>query len=90
MGNVLVLILEKAMDNAETTTQGETTPQADLSSKGKSRRKVGIQQALTEECKPTKGDDDIGSDKISYSVNNVIDLKVWYFLYPVKFTSICH
>jgi hypothetical protein len=71
-----ILILEKAMDIAETTTQGETTPQADLSSKGKSRRKSGIQQALTEECKPTKGADDTGSDKLSYSVNNVIDLKV--------------
>ena len=80
--NVLILILEKAMDIAETTTQGETTPQADLSSKGKSRRKLSIQQALplTEECTSTKAADDTGSDKFSYSVNNVIDLKVWYFL----------
>ncbi|KAK3163558.1 hypothetical protein QOZ80_1AG0005280 [Eleusine coracana subsp. coracana] len=65
----------KVSYNKETTTQGETTPQADLSSKVKSRRKIGIQQALTEECKPTKGADDTGSDKFSYSLNNVIDLK---------------
>ncbi|KAK3159984.1 hypothetical protein QOZ80_1BG0053760 [Eleusine coracana subsp. coracana] len=65
----------KVSSNKETATQGETTPQADLSSKVKSRRKIGIQQALTEECKPTKGADDTGSDKFSYSLNNVIDIK---------------
>jgi hypothetical protein len=64
------------MDIAETTTQGETTPQADLSSKGKSHRKLGIQQALTKECKPTKDTDNAGSDKLSYTVNSVVDLKV--------------
>ncbi|TVU38319.1 hypothetical protein EJB05_11682 [Eragrostis curvula] len=65
----------KVSSNKETTTQGETTPQADLSSKGKSRRKLGIQQALTEKCKPTMSIDDTGSDKFSYSVNNIVDLK---------------
>jgi hypothetical protein len=69
---------KKAMNIAGTTTQGDTT-QADLSSKGKSCRKIGIQQALIEECKSTKVANDTGSDKFSHSVNNVIDLKVCYF-----------
>ncbi|XP_062225369.1 protein ALWAYS EARLY 3-like isoform X3 [Phragmites australis] len=64
-----------AMDIVETTTQVSTTPQADLTSKGKSRRKLGIQKSQTPECKPTEGASDTGSDKCSYSVNNFIDLK---------------
>ncbi|KAL5670996.1 hypothetical protein ACJX0J_015302, partial [Zea mays] len=64
----------KVSSNIGTTTQGDTT-QADLSSKGKSCRKIGIQQALIEECKSTKVANDTGSDKFSHSVNNVIDLK---------------
>ncbi|XP_062185503.1 protein ALWAYS EARLY 2-like isoform X3 [Phragmites australis] len=65
----------KVMDIAETTAQGATTPQGDLTSKDRSRRKLGIQKSLTQECKPTEGADDSGSDKLSYSMNNVSDLK---------------
>ena len=64
------------MDIAETTTQVATIPQADLMSKGKSRRKLGIQKPLTQECKPSEGAGDSGSDKLSYSLSNIIDLKV--------------
>uniref|UniRef100_A0A0D9X4F2 DIRP domain-containing protein n=1 Tax=Leersia perrieri TaxID=77586 RepID=A0A0D9X4F2_9ORYZ len=63
-----------AMDTVD-TTQGATTQQADLASKGKSRRKMGILKALAPECKPTDGADDPRSDKFSYPVNNAIDLK---------------
>ncbi|KAL6654226.1 hypothetical protein ACP70R_007691 [Stipagrostis hirtigluma subsp. patula] len=65
----------KGMDITETTSQGATTPKADLISKGKSRRKLGIQKSLSQECKPTEGAGDSGSDKLSYSENNIIDLK---------------
>ena len=64
------------MDIAETTTQGEMTPQADLTSKVKSRRKLGIQKSLSQECKPTEGAGDSGSEKLSYSMSNIIDVKV--------------
>nr|XP_015631926.1 protein ALWAYS EARLY 2 isoform X1 [Oryza sativa Japonica Group] len=63
-----------AMDTVD-TTQGATTQQADLASKGRSRRKIGILKALAPECRPTDGADDLRSDKFSYAVNNVIDLK---------------
>ncbi|KAG2579702.1 hypothetical protein PVAP13_6NG262300 [Panicum virgatum] len=63
------------MDIAETTTQGEMTPQADLTSKVKSRRKLGIQKSLSQECKPTEGAGDSGSEKLSYSLSNIIDVK---------------
>ncbi|KAL5213572.1 hypothetical protein ABZP36_002724 [Zizania latifolia] len=65
----------KAIDTVEATTQGATAQQADLSSKGRSRRKIGILKALAPECKPTEGADDPRNDKFSYPVNNVIDLK---------------
>ncbi|KAG8064258.1 hypothetical protein GUJ93_ZPchr0004g39168 [Zizania palustris] len=65
----------KAIDTVEATTQGATTQQADLSSKGRSRRKIGILKALAPECKPIEGADDPRNDKFSYPVNNVIDLK---------------
>ncbi|XP_066392129.1 protein ALWAYS EARLY 3-like isoform X4 [Miscanthus floridulus] len=65
----------KTMDIAETTTQVATTPQADLMAKGKSRRKLGIQKSLTQECKPAEGAGDSGSDKLSYSLSNIIDFK---------------
>ncbi|KAF8654527.1 hypothetical protein HU200_061718 [Digitaria exilis] len=65
----------KASSNKETTTQGGTTPQADLTSKVKSRRKLGIQKSLSQECKPTEGAGDSGSDKLSYSLSNIIDVK---------------
>ncbi|XP_015696072.1 protein ALWAYS EARLY 2 isoform X2 [Oryza brachyantha] len=64
-----------AMDTVDTATQGTTTQQADLASKGRSRRKIGILKALAPECRPTDGTDDPRSDKLSYPVNNVIDLK---------------
>ncbi|KAK8447877.1 hypothetical protein SEVIR_8G170900v4 [Setaria viridis] len=65
----------KASSNKETTARGATPPQADLTSKVKSRRKGGIQKSLTQECKPTEGADDSGSDKLSYSLSNIIDVK---------------
>lgn len=65
----------KTMDIAETTTQVATTLHADLMAKGKSRRKLGIQKSLTQECKPAEGAGDSGSDKLSYSLSNIIDLK---------------
>ncbi|RLN05151.1 hypothetical protein C2845_PM13G21510 [Panicum miliaceum] len=65
----------KTSSNKETTTQGEMTLQADLTSKVKSRRKLGIQKSLSEECKPTEGAGDSGSEKLSYSVSNIIDVK---------------
>ncbi|KAF0900420.1 hypothetical protein E2562_031596 [Oryza meyeriana var. granulata] len=55
--------------------QGATIQQADLASKGRSRRKIGILKALAPECRSTDGADDPRSDKFSYPVNNVIDLK---------------
>lgn len=64
------------MDTAETTTQGATTQQADLTSKGRSHHKLGILKALAPECKLAEGADDSRSDKFSYPVNNVIGLKV--------------
>lgn len=67
---------EKSSSNkAETTTQVATTPRADSTSKGKSRRKLGIQRSLTQECKPAEGAGDSGNDKLSYSLSNIIDLK---------------
>lgn len=68
------------MDIAEATTQVATTSQADLTTKGKSRRKLGIQKSLTQECKPAEGAGDSGSDKLSYSLSNIIDLKVFLFI----------
>ncbi|KAG2579688.1 hypothetical protein PVAP13_6NG262300 [Panicum virgatum] len=65
----------KTSSNKETTTQGEMTPQADLTSKVKSRRKLGIQKSLSQECKPTEGAGDSGSEKLSYSLSNIIDVK---------------
>ncbi|RCV38651.1 hypothetical protein SETIT_8G160000v2 [Setaria italica] len=65
----------KVSSNKETTARGATPPQADLTSKVKSRRKGGIQKSLTQECKPTEGADDSGSDKLSYSLSNIIDVK---------------
>ena len=70
------------MDIADTTTQGEMTPQADLTSKVKSRRKLGIQKSLSQECKPTEGAGDSGSEKLSYSMSNIIDVKVLLFVGP--------
>ena len=67
------------MDIADTTTQGAMTPQADLTSKVKSRRKLGIQKSLSQECKPTEGAGDSGSEKLSYSLSNIIDVKVLLF-----------
>lgn len=64
---------KEAMDIVE-TTQNATTQQSDLTSKARSRRKLGILKALAPECKPAEGTD--GShDNVSYPVNNVIDLK---------------
>ncbi|KAG2584872.1 protein ALWAYS EARLY 2-like isoform X6 [Panicum virgatum] len=65
----------KTSSNKETTTQGEMTPHADLTSKVKSRRKLGIQKSLSQECKPTEGAGDSGSEKLSYSLSNIIDVK---------------
>ncbi|CAL5005455.1 unnamed protein product [Urochloa decumbens] len=65
----------KASSNKETAIQGATAPQADLTSKVKSRRKLGIQKSLSQECKPTEGAGDSGSDKLSYSLSNIIDVK---------------
>ncbi|KAL6908230.1 hypothetical protein ACP4OV_002400 [Aristida adscensionis] len=63
------------MDVAETTSQGATTPKADLTSKGRSRRKLGIQKSLSQECTPTEGAGDSGSEKFVYSEKNIIDIK---------------
>jgi len=76
------------MDIAETTTQGEMTPQADLTSKVKSRRKLGIQKSLSQECKPTEGAGDSGSEKLSYSLSNIIDVKV-LLVYLVTCADLC-
>ncbi|KAJ1280082.1 hypothetical protein BS78_04G204500 [Paspalum vaginatum] len=65
----------KGMEIAETTTLVVKTPQADLMSKGKSRRKLGIQKSLTQECKPAEGAGDSGNEKLPYSLSNIIDLK---------------
>ncbi|CAO2207173.1 unnamed protein product [Urochloa humidicola] len=65
----------KASSNKETPIQGAMAPQADLTSKVKSRRKLGIQKSLSQECKPTEGAGDSGSDKLSYSLSNIIDVK---------------
>ncbi|CAO2173294.1 unnamed protein product [Urochloa humidicola] len=65
----------KASSNKETAIQGATAPQADLTPKVKSRRKLGIQKSLSQECKPTEGAGDSGSDKLSYSLSNIIDVK---------------
>ena len=66
------------MDDMD-TTQNAITQQSDSTSKAKSRRKLGILKALAPECKPSEGAND-SSENVTYPVNNVVDLKVCYFV----------